>query len=100
MAKVKMNQEGVAALRSLATALPEAVELTTTATENMKSAFDEKKSVLGPHTAQIEQIIEQVKMAQVTGSKSTAAVQVSLIKAAAALQAILSRNISISGGNP
>ena len=100
MAKVRMDEQGVNSLRACAAALPEAVEMTKAASDTLRSAFDEKKGVLGPHTSQIEQILEQVKTAQSTGSKSTVQVQLNLILAAARLQAIIDKIIGGAGSNP
>ena len=100
MAKVRTDAQGVNSLKTCAAALPEAVDMTKVASDTLKTAFDEKKDVLGPHTSQIEQILEQVKTAQSTGSKSTVQVQVNLIRSAARLQAILDRNIGGGGTNP
>ena len=100
MGKVMTSIEGVNALKACAAALPQAVEMTKQASDLLKTSFDEKKELLGPHTAQIEQILEQVKTAQSTGSKSTVQVQLGLIKAAALLLAILNKGIGGGGANP
>ena len=99
MAKVKMDAEGVEALKNFAAALPEATEAITQAANALKSSFDEKKELLGPHTSQIEQILETVHQAQATGQVSVVKVQSSLVKAAAKLNAIISRNFNVNGGN-
>ena len=97
MGKVRTDEEGVNALKTLATTLPQAVEQTQNAADLLMTGFSEKKATLGPHVAQIEQIIEQVKTAQSTGNKSTVIVQVNLIKAAARLAAIIQCGLSTAG---
>ena len=94
---VKMNQDAVTALKNLAQALPEEVENAKRAADLLRSSFEEKSDLLGPHTAQIEEILECVNDAQEGGRSSVVKVQLGLVKAAARLQAILGKDIKKPG---
>lgn len=91
---IAMSQEAVNALRNLATALPEATEDAKQAAEMVKSSFDEKKELLGPHTNEIQDILECIDDAQNSGKASIVKVQIGLVKAAARLQAIISGGLT------
>ena len=91
--KIKTDMEGVNALLTLAKQLPEAVEMAKQASDLLKEAFEERKTVLGPHTSEINAILETVDEAQSEGSGSVIKVQLSLAKAAAALRAIIEKNL-------
>lgn len=94
MDKIRMDQEGVEALKNLAESLPEAVQAVSDAASNLRSSFEEKKEVLGPHTNDIEQILEMVDEAQSSGHGAIIKVQLSLIKSAAILAAIIDKGFS------
>lgn len=100
MAKVMMNQEGVNALKTLATSLPEASQMITDASELLRSSFEEKKEVLGPHSDQIEEILDTIHKAQAEGQKSVVKLQRSLAQAAVRLAEILAKSLKWSAGNP
>lgn len=95
---IKMTQESVQALKTLATSLPEASEQIKNATALVESSFEEKKELLGPHTNEISAILETVASAQETGHSSVVKVQGRLIKAAAKLSAILGNGFGSGGG--
>lgn len=97
---IRMDQQGVEALKSLATALPDAAQATLDAATNLESSFEDKKDLLGPHTSQIEQIIESTQKASATGHSAIIKVQTNLVKAAAALAAIIGGSFGGSSGNP
>ena len=90
---IAMSQEAVTALKNLATSLPEATETAKQAAEMLKSSFDEKRELLGPHTGEIQEILECIEDAQNSGQASIVKVQTGLIKAAARLQAILGKGL-------
>ena len=90
---IAMSQEAVTALKNLATSLPEATESAKQAAELLKSSFDEKRDLLGPHTNEIQEILDCIDEAQSSGQASIVKVQTGLIKAAARLQAILSKGL-------
>ena len=98
MGKVRMDQEGVQALKTLAAALPDAAQAVMEATTFLKDSFEEKKQVLGPHTGEIERIIETVNDAQASGHSSIIKLQRNLVSAAAALAAIIGKSFGGSLG--
>lgn len=98
MAKVRMDEEGVQALKNLANALPEASQAVMDAANFLKDSFEEKKQVLGPHTGEIERIIETVNDAQASGHSSIIKLQRNLVSAAAALAAIIGKSFGGSLG--
>ena len=100
MGKVKMDETGVQALKNLAAALPEATQMIAEASTSLESTFEELQEVLGPHTAQIKEILTLVEEAQKPGHSSVIKVQKNLVVAAAALAAIIGKNLSVSGANP
>lgn len=96
MAKVKMNEEGVQALKQLATALPEHAKEISTAATTLESAFNDQKETLGPYSDDIEKIVETIKQGQETGHDSMIKVQKNLILAAAALSKLISGKVNVS----
>ena len=92
---IRMDEESVQALKTLASALPEATELVQEAKTNLEASFDEKKELLGPHTSEIEAILETVSDAQNEGHSSVVKLQAKLVQAAAALQAILGKGLGV-----
>lgn len=98
MSKVRMDEEGVQALKALATALPEASKAASDAASNLESSFEEKKELLGPHTSQIQEIVNLINEAQNEGQSSVAKVQKNLIVTAAKLAAIISKSLGGSLG--
>lgn len=92
---IKMDSEAVEALKTLAGALPEATEMVQQAKENLESSFEEKKDCLGPHTSDIQTILETVSEAQAQGHSSVVKLQAKLVQAAAALQAIIDKGITV-----
>jgi len=96
---ILMDETGVQALKTLAQQLPEATELIEEAATLLQTSFDEKKAVLGHNSAAIGEIIETIDSAQKTGKGSMVKIQNGLLRAAAALAAILGHTIT-AGGNP
>ena len=92
---IRMDAEAVEALKSLAGALPEATEMVQQAKTNLESSFEEKKEVLGPHTSDIQEILETISDAQAQGHSSVVKLQAKLVQAAAALQAIIDKGITV-----
>ena len=100
MGKVKMDETGVQALKSLATALPEASQRISEAASGLESAFEERKETLGPHTDQIEEVLSLIREAQKSGHGAVIKVQKNLVVAAASLSAIIGKRLSASCANP
>lgn len=96
MGIVKMDEEGVEALKTLAQALPDAIDGVAEAASGLRSSFEDKKELLGPHTAEIEQILELVDEAQSSGQSSVLRLSLSFMKSAIALSAIIDKGFSKS----
>lgn len=88
-----MDENGVEALKQLASSLPEASQVILNAAARLSDSFDEKKPVLGPHISEIQNIVDSIHSAQRSAHSSTIKIQQNLLLAAASLAAI------ISGGN-
>lgn len=93
---ISMTQESVNALKNLASGLPEATEIVKNAKTNLDASFEEKKDLLGPHTNEIEEILDTVSSAQETGHSSVVKLQAKLVKAAAKLSAILGTGLNVN----
>lgn len=94
--KIKMNWEGVQALKTLAAALPEHAKEISSATTALESAFDEHKNTLGPYSDDIEKIVETINQGQKKGHDSMVKVQKNLILAAAALSKLINSKVNVS----
>lgn len=90
---IRMDEESVQALRTLASTLPEATEIVEQAKINLDASFEEKRYLLGPHTSEIQSILETVEEAQKQGHSSVVKLQAKLVQAASALQGILSKGL-------
>ena len=92
---IRMDQESVQALITLANALPEATDIVKNAKLNLETSFEEKKSLLGPHTNEIANILDTVSDAQEEGHSSVVKLQAKLVQASAALKAILDKGLGV-----
>jgi len=97
---IQMTQESVNALKNLANSLPEASEMVENAKTNLDASFEEKKELLGPHTNEIQEILDTVSDAQAAGHSGVVKLQAKLVKAAAKLNEILGKGLGVGGTNP
>ena len=93
---ISMTQESVDALKTLATSLPEATEMIKVAKTNLEASFEDKKECLGPHTNQIEEILDTISDAQESGHRGVVKLQTKLVKAATKLQAIINKGLTVN----
>ena len=98
--KIKTDQTGVDTLKALAESLPTAYEAIETAGTMLRSSFDEKRQVLGPHQGQIESILEDINSAQSTGKTALISTCTVLLRSAATLQEIINKQFGGSSSNP
>ncbi len=96
---IAVSAQGAQEIKTLADALPESVEIVTEAAQNLGDVFDQNKGVLGPHTSDIENIIETVKTTQAKGQTAVVKVSANLQKVSAKITQIIQKNISAGGGN-
>ena len=88
---ILISYEAVEALKKLAESLPEAVEASKLAADTLDTSFEEKKELLGPHTAEMKAIIDGIADANATGRTSIIKVQTGLLKSAVILKGILDK---------
>lgn len=95
MGKVTADEAGVQKLRELAAALEEGYVKIEDNTQLLKSSFEEKKGLLGPNTATIEEIVETIDSAQKAGESSVMTVRDRLLIVADAIQEYIDMPVSM-----
>jgi len=87
-----VNDEGIKALRGLVTKLTENVEKINASAGNLQNAYEENSSMLGPHTATLAQVIEDVKDTASAAAEPVNSLSEKVTKLADKYQAIKDRN--------
>lgn len=96
--EIAISEQGAQEIKALADALPESVEVVTQAAQSMEDVFEQNKSVLGPHTGDIEGILETIKNTQAKGQTAVVKVSSNLQKVSAKIMQIVQKNLSAGGG--
>lgn len=99
MAKVTTDEEGVARLINLASALDEATESIEKSAAGLKSSFEDKRSLLGPHTSEFNEIIDLTTNTSIKGDAAVSAVSLFLRDQAQAISDFIANKSGGASGN-
>ena len=97
--KYKCNDEGVAALRTMARKLDEAVETIASLCSQAASAAEENRDSLGPHVSELNDAIESIQSAVNSSSSAATDVSEKLNSVASKYEAIIAKNPFRKAGN-
>ena len=89
MSKYAVNEEGVKALKSKATAITDCAGNIKSAADALRGAADSNSSALGPHQESISSILEEIQAAEHASAEPVEAVSQKLNKVAEKYQAII-----------
>lgn len=87
--KYAVNEEGIQAMKTMASAITEAIEEVQTLTTNVQSAADEHNDTLGPHKASLDSAIEDINESLKQASEPANSAAEKLTEVAEAYQEII-----------
>lgn len=97
MAKYAVNEEGIQALQSVASAIVDAASQILNSTNLIEDSCEENLETLGPHKAALQSAIEQIKKAEKDATKPVKEMSATLKNIAESYQEIIDNDL-LSGG--
>ena len=97
--KYAVNEEGIHALNTMASAISDSVETLRSLVSTVQSTADEHNEALGPHKGSLDQVLEDINNAIQQASEPANSISETLIDVADGYQEVIDNDRFASSGN-
>lgn len=98
MAKYAVSQEGIVALKTMASAIVTASDKIKELTVDLKTVVDDNPNTLGPHRKEIEEVINAINAEVKAATEPIGSVSKALEKVANGYQKIIDKGLGLGTG--